>query len=185
MAKCNTSTFIPLNVAVMTVSDRHTPETDTSGRYLADTLQTVGHSLAASTICSDNIYQIRAQISQWIADDNIHSIIINGGTGFTEHDSTPLAVSVLFDRTMEGFGELFRQLSYADIGTSSVQSRALAGLANQTAIFCLPGSPGACQLGWEDIISQQLDARHHPCNFVSHLTRRPPAQETNATKDVQ
>ncbi len=172
MAKCTTKEFVPLKIAVMTVSDRHTKESDSSGNYLADALTAAGHAIAQQVICKDNRYQIRAQVSLWIADDSIHAVIINGGTGFTEHDSTPLAVSVLFDRTMEGFGELFRHLSFEDIGTSSVQSRAIGGLANQTAIFCIPGSPGACKLGWEKIISEQLDARHRPCNFVGHLTKR-------------
>ncbi|MCL1078063.1 molybdenum cofactor biosynthesis protein B [Parashewanella spongiae] len=172
MAKCTTKEFMPLTIAVMTVSDRHTLESDTSGHYLADALTAAGHLLADHMIINDNRYQIRAQVSQWIADDSIHAVIINGGTGFTQHDSTPIAVAPLFDRNMEGFGELFRHLSFEDIGTSSVQSRAIAGLANQTAIFCIPGSPGACKLGWEKIISEQLDARHRPCNFVGHLTQR-------------
>ncbi len=169
MAKCDTKIFVPLNIAIMTVSDRHTNETDTSGQYLEDAIKQTGHHLLQRTICADNTYKIRALVSQWIASDDIQAIVINGGTGFTKNDSTPNAVSVLFDREMEGFGELFRYLSFKDIGTSSVQSRAIAGLANKTAIFCMPGSPGACSLGWEQIITEQLDARHRPCNFVGHL----------------
>ncbi|MBM7071734.1 molybdenum cofactor biosynthesis protein B [Shewanella sp. 202IG2-18] len=169
MAKCTTKVFVPLKIAVMTVSDRHTMETDTSGQYLADAINETGHHLSARIICVDNTYKIREVVSKWIASTDIQAIVINGGTGFTTHDSTPNAVSVLFDRPMEGFGELFRYLSFKDIGTSSIQSRAIAGMANKTAIFCMPGSPGACRLGWEEIIKEQLDARHRPCNFVGHL----------------
>ena len=171
MAKCTTKVFVPLNIAVMTVSDRHTMETDTSGQYLEDAIKQTGHHLSERSICVDNPYKIREVVSKWIASDEVQAIVINGGTGFTAYDSTPDAVSVLFDRQMEGFGELFRYLSFNDIGTSSVQSRAIAGMANKTAIFCMPGSPGACRLGWEQIIKEQLDARHRPCNFVGHLKK--------------
>jgi len=160
--------FIPLNIAVLTVSDTRTVETDTSGGYLAQQVQDMGHHLAAHEIVIDDIYLMRAQVSQWIADKKIHAIITTGGTGFTGRDSTPEALFPLFDKQIDGFGELFRQLSYDDIGTSTVQSRALGGMANETVIFCLPGSTGACKLGWQGILKEQLDSRHRPCNFVSH-----------------
>ncbi|MGB0893905.1 MAG: molybdenum cofactor biosynthesis protein B [Parashewanella sp.] len=169
MSKCNTKEFVPLNIAIMTVSDRHSEESDSAGNYLAQVVEQTGHQLMKKQISKDCRYQIRALVSNWIASDDVQVVIINGGTGFTENDATPEAVSVLFDRQMEGFGELFRQLSFDDIGTSCVQSRAIGGMANRTAIFCLPGSPGAVKLGWERIISEQLDARHRPCNFVNHL----------------
>ncbi|MCW8194263.1 molybdenum cofactor biosynthesis protein B [Proteobacteria bacterium 005FR1] len=161
------NSFIPLQVAVLTVSDTRTPETDTSGKFLADSLVEAGHQLAAHTIVRDDIYQIRAQLSQWIADAGVQAVLITGGTGFTMRDSTPEAVSVLLDKEVPGFGELFRQLSYEDIGSSTIQSRALAGLANRTIIFCLPGSTGACRLGWEKIIRGQLDSTHKPCNYAT------------------
>lgn len=160
--------FIPLNIAVLTVSDTRTIETDTSGGYLAEQVQELGHKLAAHDIVIDDIYLMRARVSQWIADENVHAVITTGGTGFTGRDSTPEALAPLFDKQIDGFGELFRQLSYDDIGTSTVQSRALGGMANQTVIFCLPGSTGACRMGWQGILKEQLDSRHRPCNFVSH-----------------
>ena len=162
------SPFIPLNIAVLTVSDTRTMENDTSGNYLCEQLSSVGHQLAERQIVIDDIYLIRAKISAWIADASIHAIITTGGTGFTGRDSTPEAISPLFDKHIEGFGELFRQLSYDEIGTSTVQSRCLGGMANRTVIFCLPGSTGACKTGWDRILVEQLDARHRPCNFVSH-----------------
>ena len=160
--------FIPLNIAVLTVSDTRTIETDTSGGYLAEQVQELGHNLAAHEIVIDDIYLMRARVSQWIADPGIHAVISTGGTGFTGRDSTPEALAPLFDKQIDGFGELFRQLSYDDIGTSTVQSRALGGMANKTVIFCLPGSTGACRMGWQGILKEQLDSRHRPCNFVSH-----------------
>ena len=160
--------FIPLNVAVLTVSDTRTPETDTSGQYLADKIAGIGHRLAAKEIVVDDVYLIRAAVSNWIAAEDIHAIITTGGTGFTGRDSTPEALTPLFDKTIDGFGELFRHLSLADIGTSTVQSRAVAGMANKTVIFCLPGSTGACSTAWEGILKEQLDSRHGPCNFVPH-----------------
>ena len=160
--------FIPLNIAVLTVSDTRTIETDTSGGYLAEQVQELGHNLAAHEIVIDDIYLMRARVSQWIADPEIHAVISTGGTGFTGRDSTPEALAPLFDKQIDGFGELFRQLSYDDIGTSTVQSRALGGMANKTVIFCLPGSTGACRMGWQGILKEQLDSRHRPCNFVSH-----------------
>ncbi len=161
--------FIPLNVAVLTVSDTRTLETDTSGQYLVDQLDTAGHRVVERKILKDNLYQVRAQVAQWIADDNIQVVLTTGGTGFTDRDSTPEAVACLLDRSVDGFGELFRQLSYEDIGTSTIQSRALAGLANRTLVCCLPGSTGACRTAWEGILQKQLDARQGPCNMVAHL----------------
>lgn len=160
--------FIPLNIAVLTVSDTRTEANDTSGQYLAEQLQKLGHVLAAKEIVIDDIYLMRALVSAWIADPNIHAVISTGGTGFTGRDSTPEALKPLFDKEIDGFGELFRYLSIADIGTSTVQSRTLGGMANQTVIFCLPGSTGACRTAWEGILQEQLDSRHRPCNFVSH-----------------
>lgn len=157
-----------MNVAVLTVSDTRTFETDTSGQYLADQVETLGHQLTARKIVIDDVYLLRAQVSEWIADPKVHAIISTGGTGFTGRDSTPEAFSPLFDKEIDGFGELFRHLSLADIGTSTVQSRAFGGMANKTVIFCVPGSTGACRTAWEGILNEQLDSRHRPCNFVSH-----------------
>lgn len=163
----NSEHFLPLNLAVLTVSDTRTPETDSSGKYLADSLKEAGHELADHRIVRDDVYQIRALLSAWIADSAVQGVLITGGTGFTTRDSTPEAVSPLLDKEVPGFGELFRQLSWDDIDSSTIQSRALAGLANRTIIFCLPGSTGACQLGWEKLIRNQLDSTHRPCNFAS------------------
>lgn len=161
--------LIPLDIAVLTVSDTRTLDTDTSGQLLIDKLLEAGHKLAARAIVIDDIYKIRAQTSQWIADEAVQVILITGGTGFTERDSTPEAMAPLFDKTVEGFGELFRAISLQQIGTSTIQSRALAGLANRTLVFCLPGSNNACRTAWDEIIRAQLDARQGPCNFVPHL----------------
>lgn len=160
--------FIKMNTAVLTVSDSRNKDTDTSGQYLVEQLTDLGHTVSAYEIVIDDIYLIRAQVSVWIADPNVHAVISTGGTGFTGRDSTPEALGPLFDKEIDGFGELFRHLSYSDIGTSTVQSRALGGLANNTVVFCLPGSTGACRTGWEGILKEQLDSRHQPCNFVSH-----------------
>lgn len=161
--------FIPLNVAVLTVSDTRTFETDTSGELLATRAVEMGHRLVARALLKDDLYRIRAQVAGWIADDQVQVVLITGGTGFTGRDSTPEAVACLLDKHIEGFGELFRALSILDIGTSTVQSRALAGLANGTLVCCLPGSTGACRTAWEGILVEQLDLRHRPCNFVPHL----------------
>jgi len=169
MGKLVTKQLIPLQIAVLTVSDTRTEATDTSGKCLADKLTGVGHRLHDKKIVIDDIYKIRAQISQWIADEQTQAILITGGTGFTQRDTTPEAVTPLFDTEITGFGELFRQISFTQIGTSTVQSRALAGLANRTIIFCVPGSTNACKTAWDDIIAQQLDSRHGPCNFVPQL----------------
>ncbi len=161
--------FTPISIAVLTVSDTRTEETDSSGQLLVEALTEAGHQLAEKAIVQDNIYQIRAQLSQWIASDTIQAVLITGGTGFTSRDSTPEAVRPLFDKTVDGYGELFRQISYGDIGTSTIQSRALAGFANGTIIFVMPGSNNACRTAWEKIIREQLDSRHRPCNFVEQL----------------
>ncbi len=158
-----------LAIAVLTVSDTRNEATDTSGAYLVDSLQQEGHQLVDKKIVIDDVYLIRAVISQWIASAEVQAILVTGGTGFTGRDSTPEAVNVLFDKTVDGFGELFRYLSYDEIGTSTVQSRALAGLANGTIIFCMPGSTGACQTAWGKIIREQLDSSYRPCNFVGVL----------------
>ena len=158
-----------LNVAVLTVSDTRTRDTDTSGQFLEDALLEAGHNLADRTIVIDDIYRIRAVLSAWIADPDMHSILVTGGTGFSGRDSTPEAVLPLFDKTIEGFGDVFRALSFEEIGSSTVQSRALAGLANRTAVFCMPGSTGACKTAWNGLIRDQLDIDHRPCNFVKVL----------------
>ncbi|MBU2977142.1 molybdenum cofactor biosynthesis protein B [Alteromonas sp. C1M14] len=164
------SSATSLNIAILTLSDTRTLESDTSGAYLVEAVSSSGHQVVARDLIKDDIYLQRAVVSQWIADENVHVILLTGGTGFTYRDSTPEAVSVLFDKTVDGFGELFRYLSYQEIGTSTIQSRALAGFANRTAIFCLPGSTGACRTAWEGIIQSQLDSTFKPCNFVKHLT---------------
>ena len=160
-----------LNIAVLTVSDTRTEATDTSGKALIDALTDAGHRLADKQIVPDDIYRIRAVTSGWIADNQVQVILCTGGTGFSGRDSTPEAMAPLFDKTIEGFGELFRAVSYEEIGTSTVQSRALGGLANFTAIFCLPGSTNACRTGWR-LIAPQLDAGHKPCNFVALLKQK-------------
>jgi len=160
---------VPLNVAVLTVSDTRTDADDTSGQYLVEALALAGHHLAAKQIEIDDIYRIRATLSQWIADAHIQVVLVTGGTGFSGRDSTPEAVKPLFDKEVEGFGELFRALSFQEIGTSTVQSRALAGLANNTVIFCMPGSTGACRTAWTGLISEQLDSQYRPCNFAGVL----------------
>ncbi|BFM22323.1 molybdenum cofactor biosynthesis protein B [Gilvimarinus japonicus] len=162
------SEFIPLNICVLTVSDTRTEANDTSGQALVDQLREAGHQLFARDLVPDDIYQIRARLSNWIAAPEPQVVLITGGTGFAGRDSTVEAVTPLFDKTVVGFGELFRQISFAEIGSSTIQSRATAGLANRTLIFCLPGSTGACKTAW-GIIRDQLDARHQPCNFVGQL----------------
>ena len=161
-----------VSVAVLTVSDSRTVQTDTSGDYLQAALEQEGHQLGDRKLVIDDVYLMRAVVSAWIADPAIEVVLSTGGTGFTGRDSTPEALSPLFDKRIEGFGELFRQLSFDEIGTSTVQSRCLAGLANNTAIFCLPGSTGACKTGWQGIIRQQLDSTHQPCNFVQHVAKK-------------
>ena len=163
--------FIPLRISVLTISDTRTEANDTSGKTLTDRLQEAGHVLADKSIVPDDIYQIRAIVSRWIADDLMDVIISTGGTGVTGRDSTPEAIQPLFDKEIEGFGELFRAISYEEIKTSTVQSRAVAGVSNGTYLFCLPGSSGACRTGWDKIIKDQLDYRHRPCNFAELIPR--------------
>jgi molybdenum cofactor biosynthesis protein B len=163
--------LIPVSIAVMTVSDSRTEETDKSGKALVERLEAAGHRLVEKRIVLDDVYKMREVFSRWIADPNVQVVISTGGTGVTGRDSTPEAVRPLFDKEIEGFGEVFRWLSYRDIKTSTVQSRALAGLANGTFIFCLPGSTGACRTGWDEIIRDQLDYRHRPCNMVELMPR--------------
>lgn len=163
--------FIPVNIAVLTISDTRTETDDVSGKILQERLIAAGHQLADKQIVTDDIYRIRAIISQWICDETIDVVITTGGTGLTGRDGTPEAVQVLFDKEVSGFGELFRQISYEHVRTSTVQSRAIAGVANGTFIFCLPGSSGACKTGWDDILMHQLDIRHKPCNFVELIPR--------------
>ncbi len=160
------SGFVPLNIAVLTVSDTRTEETDKSGRILTESAEQSGHKVVEKAIVKDDIYQMRAVFSRWIADPQVHVILSTGGTGITGRDSTPEAVQPLLDKPIEGFGELFRSVSMEEIGASAIQSRAIAGLTNQTLIFCLPGSTGACRTGWDSILNQQLDHRTRPCNFA-------------------
>ncbi len=159
--------FVPLNIAVLTLTDTRTFANDTSGQALEDMLTDAGHNIAARELCKDDIYICRAIVSGWIADENVDVVLTTGGTGLTNRDSTPEALAPLFDTGIEGFGELFRQLSYDEIGTSTIQSRALAGLANKTLIFCMPGSTGACRTAWNGILAEQLDSQHRPCNFAA------------------
>lgn len=161
----------PLPIAILTVSDTRTAENDTSGDLLADCVTQANHQLVSREIVKDDIYQIRSVVSQWVADISVSVIIITGGTGFSGRDSTPEAVTPLFDKTIHGFGELFRSVSYDEIGSSTIQSRCVGGLANKTLIFCLPGSNNACATGWNKILKEQLDSQHKPCNFVGLLTR--------------
>ena len=158
-----------LGVAVLTVSDTRTRETDTSGDFLQQAAEAAGHNVHDRSIIPDDVYQIRAVTSGWIARPDIDVVLVTGGTGFSGRDSTPEAMAPLFDKHIEGFGELFRQLSYTEIGTSTVQSRALGGFANNTVIFCMPGSTGACRTAWDGILREQLDSQHRPCNFVGVL----------------
>jgi molybdenum cofactor biosynthesis protein B len=153
------------------VSDTRTADNDTSGDVLVDLLTADGHQLAARDLVPDDKYRLRAVVSNWIADPNVDVIITTGGTGFTGRDSTPEALAPLFDKHIEGFGELFRQVSFDEIGTSTIQSRALGGLAGATLVFCLPGSTGACRTGWTRILSDQLNAGNKPCNFVELIGR--------------
>jgi molybdopterin adenylyltransferase len=159
--------FVPLNIAVLTISDTRTEDTDRSGRALVENLTAAGHRLAEKRIVVDDVYRIRAVVAEWIADPGVQVVLTTGGTGFTGRDSTPEAVSVLLDKTIEGFGELFRHLSWQEIGSSTIQSRCLGGLANATAVFCLPGSTGACRTAWNGILREQLDSRHKPCNYAN------------------
>lgn len=167
----NDREFIPLNISILTVSDSRTEETDKSGKRLVERLQEHGHNLYEKKIVPDDIYQIRAVVSQWIADENVQAVLTTGGTGVTGRDGTPEAVSILFDKIIDGFGETFRMLSFTQIKTSTIQSRAIAGVANGTYIFCMPGSMGACTTAWDELIQHQLDYRTRPCNLVELMPR--------------
>lgn len=163
--------FIPVNIAVLTVSDSRTEADDKSGNTLVERLSEAGHRLADRVVVRDDKYEIRAVLSRWIADSGIQAVITTGGTGVTGRDGTPEAVQPLLDKELLGFGELFRAFSLRDIGTSTLQSRCLGGVANGTYIFCLPGSTGACRTGWDEILKLQLDYRTRPCNFVELMPR--------------
>ncbi|CEF56829.1 molybdenum cofactor biosynthesis protein B [Acetobacter ghanensis] len=172
MSKIDTNRpFLPVRIAVMTVSDSRTLETDTSGAALVARIEGAGHSVAARAIVSDDTDRIAAQLSAWIADPLVDVVITNGGTGVTGRDVTPEAFERVMEKRIEGFGELFRMLSYQKIGTSTIQSRAVAGVAGGTYLFALPGSTGAVKDGWDDILVFQLDSRHRPCNFVELMPR--------------
>ena len=158
-----------LACAVLTISDTRTAGDDTSGNWLAESLAHAGHDCRRREIVKDNLYEIRRVLSDWIADDTLQVIITTGGTGFSHRDNTPTAVACLLDRQIDGFGELFRQVSYEEIGSSTLQSRALAGIANGTLVFCLPGSNNACKTAWDRILREQLDSEHKPCNFATHF----------------
>ena len=163
--------FRPLNITVLTVSDSRTEADDTSGKTLASRLTEAGHHFVEKVIVPDDVYHIRAVVSRWIADENIDVVLTTGGTGVTGRDGTPEAIQPLLDKEIGGFGELFRMISYEEIKTSTVQSRALGGVSNGTYIFTLPGSSGACRTGWDKIIKDQLDYRHRPCNFAELIPR--------------
>jgi molybdenum cofactor biosynthesis protein B len=163
--------LIPLNIAVLTVSDTRTEKNDKSGQLLVERLRAAGHTLAEKCIVPDDIYEIRAVVSRWVANRDTNAVLCTGGTGVTGRDGTPEAVQPLLDKEVPGFGEIFRTISYEEIRTSSLQSRALAGVANGTYVFCLPGSSGACKTAWDKIIKEQLDYRTRPCNLVELMPR--------------
>ncbi|MBL4607319.1 MAG: molybdenum cofactor biosynthesis protein B [Pseudomonadales bacterium] len=177
------SEFVALNMAVVTVSDTRDEGSDTSGQYLADALQEGGHNLVARAIVKDDVFALRALVSYYISDPLVQVVLVTGGTGFTERDNTPQALIPLMERQVDGFGELFRHISYQEIGTSTVQSRAVAGISNYTAIFCMPGSTGACKTAWKGILSEQLDARHRPCNFIGQVVR--PVDSSSSLGGIQ
>ncbi len=163
--------FLPVNIAVLTVSDSRDEQTDKSGRLLVERLTRAGHRLAEKLIVPDDVYRIRAAVSRWIAEPDVNVVITTGGTGVTGRDGTPEAVQPLLDKVLDGFGEMFRSISYVDIKTSTLQSRALAGVANGTYVFCVPGSSGACATAWDALIEAQLDLRTRPCNLVELMPR--------------
>ena len=163
--------WVPIKIAILTVSDSRTEADDTSGKALVERLTEAGHKLAEKLILPDDKYKIRAAVSRWIADENVDVVITTGGTGLTGRDITPEAVTPLFDKEIEGVGELFRWVSYQEIGTSTIASRCIGGLANGTFIFCLPGSTGACRTGWDKVIAPQLDCNTKPCNIVALMPR--------------
>jgi len=163
--------FLPVSIAILTVSDSRDEQSDKSGKLLVERLTGAGHRLAEKLIVPDDIYQIRAAVSRWIADPEVNAVITTGGTGVTGRDGTPEAVRPLLDKVLDGFGEMFRSISFADIKTSTLQSRALGGVANATYVFCVPGSSGACATAWDELIAAQLDARTRPCNLVELMPR--------------
>jgi molybdenum cofactor biosynthesis protein B len=163
--------FVALKICVLTVSDTRTAGNDTSGDFLVSALTEAGHRVHERRIVRDDRYMIRAIVAAWIADADVHGVLVTGGTGFTGRDSTPEAIMPLLDKEMPGFGEMFRALSFDEIGTSTLQSRAFAGLSNHTFVFCLPGSTSACRTAWEKLLRAQLDARTRPCNLVGLLPR--------------
>lgn len=163
--------FISVHIAVLTVSDSRTESNDKSGKLLATRLAEAGHVLLEREIVKDSVSQIRATVSRWIANPNIQVVITTGGTGITGLDGTPDALYSLLEKQLDGFGEMFRAISFKEIGTSALQSRAMAGVANGTYIFCLPGSPGACATAWDEILKSQLDYRTRPCNLVELMPR--------------
>jgi len=167
----NNTPFTQLTIAVLTISDSRNDETDTSGQFLKNAIESFGHTLMTKEIVADNIYCIRAIVSEWVANNAVQVVICNGGTGLTGRDGTPEAINPLLDKVIDGFGEMFRAISIEEIGTSSLQSRALAGVANGTIVFCLPGSTNACTTAWEHIIEKQLDSRTRPCNLVQLIPR--------------
>lgn len=167
----NKREFKPLNIAVLTVSDSRTEDNDTSGKTLTERLASAGHQLADKRIVPDDRYRLRAVVSGWIADPGVDVVISTGGTGITGRDGTPEAIEVLLDKKLDGFGEIFRMLSWEEIQTSTIQSRALGGVANGTLVFCVPGSSGACRTAWDKLIEPQLDYRTRPCNFVELIPR--------------
>ncbi|MBW6392718.1 molybdenum cofactor biosynthesis protein B [Billgrantia antri] len=176
--------FVPLGISVLTVSDTRGFDRDGSGDLLSERLSEAGHVLVDRRIVPDDIYRIRAVVSKWVVRDDVQVILVNGGTGFTVRDTTPEALAPLFDRAIDGYGELFRQLSYDSIGTSTVQSRAVGGVANRTLIFAMPGSPKACATAWDGILESQLDARTRPCNFVAMVLPEQPACASRETPTV-
>lgn len=172
MAKLDESyPFKPMRIAVLTVSDTRDRSTDTSGDRLAGMLTAAGHTLADRDIVTDDVSAIRAKVEGWITDANVDVVITTGGTGLTGRDVTPNAVKPLFEKEIEGFSTIFHMISFKEVGTSTIQSRACAGVANGTYVFCLPGSPGACKDAWEGILKWQLDSRHRPCNLVEVMPR--------------
>jgi len=161
----------PLNIAILTISDTRDMANDTSGSYLESAVKADGHQIFERQMCPDDIYRIRAIVSTWIVHGDVDVIITTGGTGVTGRDITPEAIAPLFDKAIDGFGELFRYLSFTEIGTSTIQSRAIAGVANATYIFVLPGSSGACRTAWQSILAAQLNSNHGPCNFAELIFR--------------
>lgn len=183
--------FVPLGMAVLTVSDTRGFDRDSSGDLLSDRLTAAGHTLVERQIVPDDVYRIRAVVSDWIAREEVQAVLVNGGTGFTARDTTPEALGPLFDKAVDGYGELFRQLSFSTIGASTIQSRAVAGVANRTLVFAMPGSPKACAMAWDGILAAQLDARTRPCNFVAmvlpeaeHCASRQPGSGATAKEVV-